>query len=61
MEDKSLLVGFFNTGSDGPRVWLRSGEGDFVVTLSMRDAWELSTLLDKSILECINSACGGVN
>ena len=60
MDDK-FLVGYFHSGTDGPQVWLRSGEGDFVITLTMRDAWELSTLIDQSILACINSQCGGVN
>lgn len=63
MEDKSLLVGFFNTGTDGPQVWVKgdAGEGDFVLTLTMKDAWMLSTMLDDAILACINSAAGGIH
>ena len=60
MKDKSLLVGFFNTGTDGPQVWVKgdAGEGDFVLTLTMKDAWMLSSMLDDAILACINSAAG---
>ena len=63
MDDKSILVGFFHSGTDGPKLWVKGDgeEGDFLLTLTLKDAWELSTLLDKSILACINSAGGGIH